>query len=260
MDLRLKEKKALITGASEGIGRDIALELAREGASVTLVARSAEGLEAVREDIAGFADVEVRVFAGDLARSELVAQLAADFGDIDILINNAGAIPRGRIDEIDETAWRAAWDLKVFGYINMTRAFYALMKARGAGVILNIVGNSGERVDSGYICGSTANAALMAFTRALGGTSHRDKIRVLGLNPGPVATNRLVRLSRKEARDRLGDEERWAEFYKDCPFGRPATCAEISATAALLVSERSSYSTGTIVTIDGGMSHAGSLL
>lgn len=260
MDLGLANKKALITGASQGIGREIALELAREGASVTLVARSAEDLEAVRRSIAEFADVEVRIFAGDLARTEVAARLAAEFADVDILINNAGAIPRGRIDEIDEAAWRAAWDLKVFGYINMTRAFYALMKARGAGVILNILGNSGERVDSGYICGSSGNAALMAFTRALGGTSHRDNIRVLALSPGPVATERLVRLTKKEARDRLGDEGRHAEFYKDCPFGRPAACDEISAAAALLVSERSSYTTGTVVTIDGGLANAGSLI
>lgn len=260
MELHLTGKKALITGASQGIGREIALELAREGASVTLVARSAEDLEHVKADIATESSVEVRLHAGDLSRSETVRELIGAFGDIDILINNAGAIPRGRIDEIDEAAWRAAWDLKVFGYINMCRAFHAVMQQRRSGVILNILGNSGERVDAGYICGSTANAALMAFSRALGGASHRDNIRVLALNPGPVATERLIRLSRKEARDRLNDEDRWPEFYKDFPFGRAATCEEIAATAVLLVSDRSSYTTGTVVTIDGGMSHAGSLI
>lgn len=260
MDLHLSGKKALITGASQGIGREIALELAREGAAVVLVARSQSDLEAVQAEIVAETGAQVSIHAADMSRSETVSDLAARFGDIDILINNAGAIPRGRVDEIDEPAWRAAWDLKVFGYINMSRAFYALMKARGAGVILNILGNSGERVDAGYICGSTANAALMAFSRALGGASHRDNIRVLALNPGPVATERLIRLSKKEARDRLQDEERWPEFYSDFPFGRAATCSEIAATAVLLVSDRSSYTTGTVVTIDGGMSHAGSLI
>ena len=121
----------------------------------------------------------------DLRKAEDLARLARDAADIDVLVNNAGDIPGGSIDKIDEATWRHAWELKVFGYINLTRAIYAQMKARGGGVIVNDIGAAGEKFDANYICGSAGNAALMAFTRALGGKSLADNIRVVGINPGP---------------------------------------------------------------------------
>src|SRR5690606_37506125 len=149
---------------------------------------------------------------------------------------------------------------KVFGYINMCREFFRLMKARRNGVIVNILGNGGERLDAGYIAGGAGNAALMAFTRALVGNSADVGVRVVGVNPGPVATQRLIGLMRKEAQTRLGSAERWAELGASFPFGRAATVEEIAATVVLLASDLSSYTTGTIVTIDGGMANRGSLI
>ena len=99
-----------------------------------------------------------------------------------------------------EDRWRAAWDLKVYGYINMCRRFYALMKQRGRGVIINVLGMAGERMDVGYIAGSTGNAGLMAFTKALGGAASADNLRVVGINPGAIATDRLVTMMKKRAR------------------------------------------------------------
>lgn len=260
MELGLRGRSALVTGASKGIGKAIALELAREGVAVALTARSVVDLESVRNEIAGHCNVEARTFPLDLSDTRSVALLARECPHIDILVNNAGAIPRGRIDEIDEKRWREAWDLKVFGYINMTRAFYASMKARGKGVIINILGNGGERLDAGYICGSAGNAALMAFTRAIGGASHRDNLRVVGINPGPVATERLVGLMQKEANDRFGTPDRWSELMRPFPFQRAGTAEEIAGMVALLASDRSAYTTGTVVTIDGGMANGGSLI
>ncbi len=260
MELGLSGRSALVTGASKGIGRAIALELAREGVTVAVTARSAAELDALRDEIASKHGGSARAFPLDLSDSKSVAVLARECGTVDILVNNAGAIPRGRIDEIDERRWRDAWDLKVFGYINMTRAFYALMKARRRGVIINILGNGGERVDAGYICGSTGNAALMAFTRAMGGASHKDGVRVVGINPGPVATERLIGLMQKEANDRFGTPERWGELMKPFPFERAGTSEEIACMVALLASDRSAYTTGTVITIDGGMANGGSLI
>src|SRR5262249_39978648 len=191
MQLGLKGRSALVTGASKGIGRAIALQLAQEGVDVAITARSEKQLESVRSEIAARAPVTVRVVPPDLSIGRSAEVLAAECANVDILVNNAGAIPRGRIDEIDEQRWRTAWDLKVFGYINMTRAFYALMKQRRSGVIINILGNGGERVDAGYVCGSAGNAALMAFTRAIGGASHKDGVRGVGINPRPAATQPL---------------------------------------------------------------------
>jgi len=260
MDMGLTGRTALITGGSKGIGFAIASMLADEGCGLHLVARSASDLESARQRLREHADVDVRIHPMDLAQRGRVDELAARCTDVDILVNNAGSIPRGSLEEIDEDTWRQAWDLKVFGYINMCRAYFRMMKARRSGVIVNILGNGGERLDAGYIAGGAGNASLMAFTRALGGTSADVGVRVVGVNPGPVATERLVGLMQKEARTRLGDAGRWQELGASFPFGRPATVDEIAATVVLLASDRSSYTTGTIVTIDGGMANRGSLI
>jgi NAD(P)-dependent dehydrogenase (short-subunit alcohol dehydrogenase family) len=252
MELGLRGRKALVTGASRGIGRACAEVLAAEGCDVVMVSRTRADLDAARAQIVGRSNVAVRVYAMDLADSRNVDRLAGECADTDILVNNAGAIPRGSIAEIDEARWREAWDLKVFGYINMTRRFYALMKARGHGVIVNIIGAAGESMQSGYAAGSSGNASLMAFTRAVGGTAPDDNLRVVGINPGPVETDRMIARLRREAEAQFGDAGRWRELTRGMAFGRAATPAEIANMAAFLASDRSGYTTGTIVTIDGG--------
>jgi NAD(P)-dependent dehydrogenase (short-subunit alcohol dehydrogenase family) len=259
MDLKLRGRKALITGASKGIGLACARMLAEEGVDVALVSRTASDLERAKDGIREVANVGVRIFPLDLSDSRNVDLLTRECADIDILVNNAGAIPGGSIDDVDEKRWREAWDLKVFGYINMTRRFLALMRDRGRGVIVNIIGSAGEKLDAAYVAGSVGNASLMALTRALGGDSPRFGVRVVGINPGPVATGRIETLMRKRAKDRWGDEERWEELMKPLPFGRAATTEEIAAMAAFLASDLSGYTSGTIVTIDGGAAHRGAV-
>ncbi len=260
MELNLRGRRAVVTGASEGIGLAIARQLGAEGCDLWIVARNKAKLQAAKKEIEAAHGVAVDVFALDLSNSANQNKLAqACAGDTNILVNNAGAIPKGRIDEIDENTWRAAWDLKVFGYINLSRSFYAAMKARRSGVILNIIGNGGEKPVSDYIAGSAGNAALMAFTRALGGDSPQDGIRVVGINPGPVGTERLDRMMKKTAGDHFGDEARFAELYKPFAFGRVATSEEIASMAAFLASDLSAYTSGTIITIDGGMVNKGPL-
>jgi NAD(P)-dependent dehydrogenase (short-subunit alcohol dehydrogenase family) len=252
MELGLRGKKALVTGASRGIGRACAEVLAAEGCDVVIVSRTQADLDAAKDKILGQSNVAVRTYAMDLSQSRNAEILAAECPDIDILINNAGAIPRGTIAEIDEARWREAWDLKVFGYINMTRRFYALMAARRRGVIINVIGAAGETVQASYACGSTGNAAMMGFTRALGGAAPHDGLRVVGINPGPVETDRMVTRLRREATAKFGDPERWRELTSHMAFGRAATATEIANMAAFLASDLSGYTTGTIVTVDGG--------
>ena len=256
MDLGLRGRIALVTGASKGIGLAVAEQLAKEGCALTLVARSAADLEHAAGQVARHG-TPVSFQAADLSDSAAVDRLAVQHGQADILVNNAGAIPAGRLHEIDEPRWRAAWDLKVFGYVNMTRRFYAAMKARGHGTIVNIVGAAGERVDAGYIAGSSGNAALIAFTRALGGSSAADNIRVTGINPGPVLTERLETLLKGRAMEAHGSPDRWREFLSHLPFGRAAAPEEIGALAAFLASDLSGYTTGSMFTVDGGMGARG---
>src|ERR1700720_4707833 len=260
MELGLRGRKALVTGASKGIGRACAEALAEEGCDVVLVSRTAADLEAARAAIGAKHNVAVRFYPLDLSDSRNVDRLAEACADTEILINNAGAIPGGNIDAIDEARWRSAWDLKVFGYINMTRRFYALMAQRKKGVIINILGAAGENPDFDYIAGSSGNASLMAFTRAMGGTAPRDGLRVVGVNPGPVMTDRLVTLMKTRAQDTLGDESRWEELMKGHAFGRAAKPEEIAWMVAFVASDRSAYTTGNIITIDGGGSSRRSAL
>jgi NAD(P)-dependent dehydrogenase (short-subunit alcohol dehydrogenase family) len=129
------------------------------------------------------------------------------------------------------------------------------MKERGQGVIVNIIGAGGERFDFNYITGSAGNAALMAFTRALGGRSLlEDNIRAVGINPGPVETDRMVTLLKGQAQAKWGDESRWRELTASMPQGRGANPREIGDLVAFLASERSGYTSGVIYTVDGGMS------
>ena len=239
MELNLKGKRVLVTGGSKGIGRACAEAFAAEGAQVMVTARNPAKK--------GFPSKAI-----DLSRPGAAEELSAWAGELDILVNNAGAIPGGDLLKVDEETWRRAWDLKVFGYINLTRQVYGRMKERRHGVIVNILGSAGEKLDAAYIAGSTANAGLMAFTRALGGASHADGIRVVGINPGPVATDRLTSLFRQRAETLLGDAARYQELFKGMSFDRPGKPEEIAAAALFLASERSAYTSGCILTIDGG--------
>lgn len=257
MDLNLTGRTALITGASKGIGLASARCLAAEGVNLILVSRTRADLDAAHAEIAQRHNVGVQVHALDLSDSRNVDALAEQHADIDILVNNAGAIPGGDLDAVTEARWREAWDLKVFGYVNMCRRFYAAMRTRRRGVIINVIGMGGERLDRGYIAGAAGNAGLMAFTRALGGSAGDDGLRVVGINPGAIATDRLVTLMKTRAKDRFGDENRWEELMKPLPMGRAGKPEEIGAMVAFLASDHSAYTSGTIITIDGGATNRG---
>jgi NAD(P)-dependent dehydrogenase (short-subunit alcohol dehydrogenase family) len=259
VQLDLAGKRALVTGASKGIGLAVARTLAAEGCHVHLAARTAEPMLAAKREIEAAHRVTVTVHALDLSSTEAMESLATAAGDIDILVNNAGDIPAGPIDSVDDASLRRGFDLKVFGYITLSRAFYPRMKGRD-GVIVNVIGNSGENWDASYFAGSTGNAALMAFTKALGGRSLNDGVRVVGVNPGPVATDRMLKIMRRKSIDMLGDESRWEELYDKYPGKRPATSEEVADLVAFLASPRAGYITGTIVTIDGGIAARGSVI
>jgi NAD(P)-dependent dehydrogenase (short-subunit alcohol dehydrogenase family) len=241
MDLNLKGKRVLVTGGSKGIGRACAEAFAAEGAEVLIASRNPGTSK------------QLVAKAIDLAQRGAPEQLAEWAGDLDILVNNAGAIPGGDLLKVEEQTWRNAWDLKVFGYINLTRQVYGRMKQKRRGVIVNVIGNAGEKLDAAYVAGSTANAGLMAFTRALGGASHADGIRVVGINPGPIATDRLTKLYKQRAQSMFGDEGRYEELFTNMSFGRPGTPEEIAHAVLFLASERSAYTSGCILSIDGGL-------
>ncbi len=260
MDLELAGKSVLITGASRGIGYAAAKTFAAEGCSLHLAARSGGEIEGLRDEIRAKHNVDVALHPGDLSTTESMVRLARACGELDILFNNAGDIPAGTVEALEDADWRRGFDLKVFGYINLTREIYLRMKQRGSGVIINNIGNSGENWDYNYVAGSTGNAALMSFTKAVGGISFDFGVRVVGVNPGPIATDRMVRIMKRRARDHLGDEARWQEYLTDYPGGRMGTVEEVADVVAFLASPRAGYITGTIITIDGGIAAYGSVI
>jgi len=253
MDLNLKGRTALITGASRGIGESIAQTLAAEGVNLKLAATDQAKLDDVAAKLRAEHGVTVETHAADLSKYENIEKLAAWCGDIDILVNNAGAIPRGSLADVTPEAWRRGWDLKVFGYIDLTRFIYPRMCERGSGVILNIIGMAGERPEPNYIATSTGNAALIQFTLCLGGESVRHGVRVLAINPGPIMSDRHRKGAERVALQQLGDKDRWPELYTRFPIGRPGRVDEVASAAAFLVSDHASYISGETLRIDAGL-------
>jgi 3-oxoacyl-[acyl-carrier protein] reductase len=256
MDLKLKGQRVLVTGGSKGIGLAIALSFAREGAQPLLVSRSAETLEKAAALIKTQTGVAAETLSLDMGLPDAEKSLVAQAGHIDILVNNAGAIPGGSLADIDDTRWRSAWELKLFGYINLVRAVLPAMEARGNGVIANIIGMAGAAPRSEYIAGSTANAALMAFTQAVGATSPRKGVRVFGINPSPTRSDRMETMLRAQAGQKLGDENRWMELTSKLPFGRMTEPQEIADLTAFCCSPLAAYLSGTVINVDGGQMYA----
>jgi 3-oxoacyl-[acyl-carrier protein] reductase len=256
MDLNLKGRKVLITGGSSGIGFATAQRFVAEGAAVRVAARATERLDNAAATLRDAGAKDLHAFGFDLERAEQRAALVEACGDVDILVNSAGAIPRSTIEEMDENAWRQSWELKLFGTLDLTRAYYLRMQKKRSGTIINVIGSAGERPDYRFAAGSVANAALMALTKALGGVSPDFNVRVLGVNPGSVRTERTVRQLRRVAQQRFGDEARWAEIDKEMdktrPFGRIQAPEQMAAVIVFLASDHAQYVTGTTVNVDGG--------
>jgi len=254
MDLRLAGKAALITGGSRGIGLAVAKTLVREGCRIRLVARSEQGLAAAAAQVREAGAADCSTLALDLSAPDAAERIAAAYPEIDVLVNNAGDIPGGSLLSVPQQQWRESWDVKVYGYMNLTRAYYPhLRKVRG--VVVNIIGVAGEMLDAEYIAGSVGNAALIAFTKAFGAASARDGVRVLGINPGPVLTDRSIKLLKARAVQRGGDESGWDELQARYPMARMATPQEIADAVAFLASPVSGYTSGCLLNIDAGISN-----
>jgi short-subunit dehydrogenase len=194
MNLDLKGRSVLITGASKGIGYVIAETMAAEGCNLHLAARDEVAMKDLAARLTRDHGVAVTVHRSDLGNTGDVQALGKACADVDILVNNAGDIPPGTIDQIDGETWRKAWDVKVYGYVDLTRVIYPHMCARKKGVIINIVGAAARTPNHRYIAGCMANIALNMFTQCLGGESMRHNVRVVAINPGPTVRAAIFRM------------------------------------------------------------------
>ncbi|MEM9611901.1 MAG: short-chain dehydrogenase/reductase [Actinomycetota bacterium] len=252
MDLGLNGKRALITGASRGIGLACAKALAAEGCDLALAARDVRRLKDAVKSIRAEHRVGVTTHATDLSVAKRQQALVDVIGDVDILVNNAGAMPGGYLADVDDRAWREAWDLKVFGYINLTRLILPEMEARGSGVVINVVGSAALRPKPDYVAGAAGNAALVGFTRAIGQQAFRSGVRVVAVNPGLIMTDRLEDLLRVAAEERYGNADRWDDLVPTDP--PPGSAEQVADLVAFLASDRAGHVNATAITVDGGAS------
>jgi NAD(P)-dependent dehydrogenase (short-subunit alcohol dehydrogenase family) len=192
---------------------------------------------------------QTRTHVADLRDGAALRSLAAACAEVDILVNNAGDIPGGTIEAIDEAKWRHAWELKVFGYVNLTRELFGRMKARKSGVIVNVIGMAGEYPSFEYVCGSMANAGLGAFTKAMGKGSTAFGVRVLGVHPPATRTDRIIPLMKAAAKEKLGDENRWEELIGTGSFGQMIEPEQVGDTVAFLASARAGRLSGVMLNL-----------
>jgi len=240
MDLQLKGKSVLVTGGSKGIGFACAKAFAAEGCKVHLASRDKDRLSSAARGLGG----DVKTHSVDLRDGAALRQLAKDCGDVDILVNNAGDIPGGTIEIIDEAKWRHAWELKVFGFINLTREIYPKMKARKSGVIVNVIGMAAEHPSFEYVCGATANAGLASFSKALGKGYAQNGVRVLGVHPPSTRTDRIITLMKAQAKAKFGDEGRYNEL-----MGNVIEPEQVGDTVAFLASPRAGQLSGIVLNL-----------
>ncbi|MGO9268559.1 MAG: SDR family NAD(P)-dependent oxidoreductase [Candidatus Binataceae bacterium] len=256
MELQLDGKVAIITGGSKGIGRATALAMLAEGAAVLVCARGQEALD----ETVGAAGVRMReridALAADLtdaaAINRVVARCVERFGRVDILINNAGSARTGPFLELSDEAWLSDWTLKFFGYVRMARAVIPPMERQGGGVIVNVIGAAALNPRASYTIGGAANAALNHFTKALAEEGAPRGVRVVGINPGPILTERLLKM---RAALNPADASRSPEeaFRAMTPLGRIGRPEEVADLILFLASPRAAFIHGANITIDGGL-------
>lgn len=237
--MKLQGKKALITGAGRGLGKAMALALAREGAHVVLVSRSADQLNQVAAE-AGNASV----FAADVTKEAEVARLAKDTGPIDILINNAGINIRKNLVDFTLDEWNSVIDTNLTSVFLMCRAFVPGMKGKGYGRIINLTSIMSHVSIPGRSAYSSSKTALLGLTRALALELAHDDVTVNGISPGPFATELNTPI--------LSDPVKNAEFVARIPVGRWGKVEEIGELAVYLCSAEAGFITGTDILIDGG--------
>ena len=258
MDLKLHGCVVVVTGASKGIGYSCAEAFAVEGAKVALVSRSQANLDVALARLPRGGSAPLAI-AADMTSREgaeaMVARVENTLGEIDVLVNSAGAARRYAPDELDAQAWHDAMDAKFFSYIHPTDAVLKRMSPRGRGSIVNIIGAGGKVATPVHLPGGAANAALMLATVGLANAFGPRGIRINGINPGATMTGRVQEGLRAESRmTGLGEAELLSRNEARIPLKRYGTSEEIARVALFLASEQASYLTGAIIPMDGGAS------
>ena len=252
----LAGKIAVVTGGSRGIGRAIALRLARERVQLVIAARDPAALAEAADEIVKAGGI-VETFAADLrdpqAPSALVQAAVSAFGGIDIIVNNAGATRRGEFLELTEADWMDGFALKFFGAVRLVRAAWPYLKER-KGAVLNIIGTGGRTPGPEFTIGGSVNGAFLSFTKALADVGIKDGVQVNAINPGYIRTDRLQGWIKSVAAETGGDlqaaEREMVRRTKIVRIGEPD---DIASLAAFVLSPQNRLVHGALIDLDGGM-------
>ena len=258
MDLGLKGRLALVTGASEGIGSAIARKLAEEGVRVAICARTESTLKDTAAAIARATGLEIVSIPADLRSLDgcraVVEQAAEALGGLDILVNNAGASAFGPFVDLPDEAFVDAINGKLLGYIRCAKAAVPHMRRRGGGVIVNITGTTQQAIPL-HTPGSACNAAIRMFSKELSMELGPLNIRVNSVAPGRIQTARADRLLEATAASQgTTPEVVLSQLVKTIPSGRVGTTDDIADAVCFLVSERATYINGAALVVDGSKS------
>jgi NAD(P)-dependent dehydrogenase (short-subunit alcohol dehydrogenase family) len=254
MELGLEGKVAIITGGSKGIGRAAALGLVREGGCAVICARGKEALDETVAAAGSRGRERVVAIEADLTDASAPARIfdraVAEFGKVDILVNNAGSARPGDFQKISDDDWKLDFELKFFGYVRMAREAMRRMGENKNAVVVNVIGTGALRPSAGYMVGGAANAALNHFTKALAEEGAKSGVRVVGINPGPILTERLQLFLNQQAQRSKQDPEQI--MRRMTPLGRPGKADEVADLILFLASDRAAFIHGANITIDGG--------
>jgi 3-oxoacyl-[acyl-carrier protein] reductase len=261
MDLQLKNKTALVTGGSAGIGKGIALGLAREGVDVAICSRRKDVLEGTAAEFAKETGRRIIAIPADLTRDadarNFIEQAHAALGRVDIMINNAGSSPGGVIEHLSEEDWAQSLQLKFMGYVRCLRYVLPIMVRQGGGRVVNLIGNDGVKPSYWEIAPGAANAAGQNLTMSLAGQYGKHGISFCAVNPGPVRTERWDGLVKTMSRDmKISYDEANTLAPSSIPMGRIAEVEEVAALVTMLASPLMHMVNGTQIEIDGGQEKA----
>jgi NAD(P)-dependent dehydrogenase (short-subunit alcohol dehydrogenase family) len=261
MDLQLKNKTALVTGGSIGIGKGVARLLAKEGVDVAICSRRKDALEAAAAEIAKETGRKIVAIPADLTNDadarNFVEKGHAALGRVDILVNNAGSSPGGVIEHLTEEDWAQSLQLKFMGYVRCLRYVLPIMVKQGGGRVVNLIGNDGVKSSYWEIAPGAANAAGQNLTMSLAGQYGKHGISFCAVNPGPVRTERWDGLVKAMSRDmKLSYEEADRLAPASIPLGRIAEVDEVAALVVMLASPLMQMVNGTQIEIDGGQEKA----
>jgi 3-oxoacyl-[acyl-carrier protein] reductase len=258
MELGLRGAVALVTASSEGIGKAIAVGLAREGAILTLCARRAELLESTATEISEATGADVLALPCDVAEEgtaeSLVSHAVDRFGRLDVLVTNAGGPPPGQFEAHNDAAWQHSFETNLLSVVRLVRAALPYLKASGRGRVINLSSTSVKQPIDSLILSNSIRAAVIGMAKTLANELAPFGITVNNIAPGSIDTERIRKLDRARAKARgITEEEARKASQAQIPLGRYGTAEEVANLAVFLASDKASYITGTTTQVDGGL-------